>query len=79
MSCVITDAFGVWLYVMEKTTTVHEGLVTELDFNDFYIAEYPTADYTNGFTSLDDFLNIGGYEILILGFMQVLLPKPINS
>ena len=61
--CAITDAFGVRLYVMEKTTTVHEGLVTELDFNDFYIAEYPTADYANGFTSLDDFLNIGGYEI----------------
>ena len=63
VSCVITDAFGVRLYVMEKTTTVHEGLVTELDFNDFYIAEYPTADYTNDFTSLDDFLNVGGYEI----------------
>ena len=48
---------------MEKTTTVYEGLVTELYFNDFYIAEYPTADYANDFTSLDDFLNVGGYEI----------------
>ena len=30
--CVITDAFGVWLYVMEKTATVQDDLVTELDF-----------------------------------------------
>ena len=62
--CVITDAFGVWLYVMEKTATVQDDLVTELDFNEFYIAEYPTADYTNRFTSLDGLLNIGGFEIV---------------
>ena len=61
--CVITDAFGVWLYVMEKPATVQEDSVTELYFDNFYIAEYPTADYSNGFTSLDGLNNFGGYEI----------------
>ena len=62
--CVITDAFGVWLYVMEKTATVQEDSVTNLYFDNFYIAEYPTADYSNGFTSLDGLNNFGGYEIV---------------
>ena len=62
--CAITDAFGVWLYVMEKTATVQEDSVTNLYFDNFYIAEYPTADYSNGFTSLDGLNNFGGYEIV---------------
>ena len=62
--CVITDAFGVWLYVMEKPVTVQEDSVTNLYFDNFYIAEYPTADYSNGFTSLDGLNNFGGYEIV---------------
>ena len=62
--CVITDAFGVWLYVMEKPATVQEDSVTNLYFDNFYIAEYPTADYSNGFTSLDGLNNFGGYEIV---------------
>ena len=62
--CVITDAFGVWLYVMEKPATVQEDSVTDLYFDNFYIAEYPTADYSNGFTSLDGLNNFGGYEIV---------------
>ena len=62
--CAITDAFGVWLYVMEKPVTVQEDSVTNLYFDNFYIAEYPTADYSNGFTSLDGLNNFGGYEIV---------------
>ena len=62
--CAITDAFGVWLYVMEKPATVQEDSVTNLYFDNFYIAEYPTADYSNGFTSLDGLNNFGGYEIV---------------
>ena len=62
--CAITDAFGVWLYVMEKPATVQEDSVTDLYFDNFYIAEYPTADYSNGFTSLDGLNNFGGYEIV---------------
>ena len=62
--CAITDAFGVWLYVMEKPATVQEDSVTNLYFDNFYIADYPTADYSNGFTSLDGLNNFGGYEIV---------------
>ncbi len=62
--CAITDAFGVWLYVMEKPATVQEDSVTDLYFDNFYIAEYPTADYSNEFTSLDGLNNFGGYEIV---------------
>ena len=62
--CAIADAFGGWLYVMEKTATVQEDSVTNLYFDNFYIAEYPTADYSNGFTSLDGLNNFGGYEIV---------------
>ena len=62
--CAITDVFGVWLYVMEKPVTVQEDSVTNLYFDNFYIAEYPTADYSNGFTSLDGLNNFGGYEIV---------------
>ena len=64
VACVITDINGIWLYSIQKTATVQEGIVTEVSFNSFYRVGYPTADYTNRFTSLDGLYNFGGYEIV---------------
>ena len=61
---VITDAFGVWLYVMEKPATVQEDSVTELHFDNFLKFQNILQDYSNGFTSLDGLNNFGGYEIV---------------
>jgi len=47
-----------------KTVTVQEGLVTELDFSNFYIEKYPTAGNTNRFTSLDSLFKYGYYDIV---------------
>ena len=47
-----------------KTVTVQEGLVTESDFSNFYIEEYPTADNTSRFTSLDGLFKYGYYDIV---------------
>tara|TARA_B100001250_G_scaffold141775_1_gene121303 strand:- start:40 stop:990 length:951 start_codon:yes stop_codon:yes gene_type:complete len=55
VGAVITDQNGVWLYSVQKSETVQEDMVTEVTFNNWYRANYPTADYLNEFNNLDDF------------------------